>query len=65
MSGMSRTATYEALGRGDLRAIKLGARTLIDIDHGLAWLASRPAARFAEPRRPTETAERKGPQKAS
>ena len=31
ISGMSRTGTYEALGRGDLRAIKLGARTLIDV----------------------------------
>lgn len=51
ISGMSRTATYEALGRGDLRAIKLGARTLIDVEHGLAWLASQPTARIAVPRR--------------
>ncbi len=44
LTGMSRTAIYEALGRGDLRAIKLGARTLIDVSHGLAWLASLPTA---------------------
>ena len=44
LSGMSRSGTYEALGRGDLRAIKLGARTLIDVQHGLAWLASLPTA---------------------
>lgn len=51
ISGMSRTATYEALGRGDIRAIKLGARTLIDVEHGLAWLASQPPAQIATPRR--------------
>lgn len=44
LSGMSRTVTYEALGRGDLRAIKLGTRTLVDVQHGLTWLASLPPA---------------------
>ena len=44
LSGMGRSATYEALGRGDLRAVKLGTRTLIDVPLGLAWLDSRPAA---------------------
>jgi len=44
LSGMGRSASYEALGRGDLRAIKLGTRTLIDVPHGLAWLATLPAA---------------------
>ena len=32
ISGMRRTATYEALGCGNLRAIKLDNRTLIDED---------------------------------
>jgi hypothetical protein len=41
---MGRTATYEALGAGKLRAIKLGTRTLIDVEHGLAYLATLPAA---------------------
>jgi hypothetical protein len=41
---MGRSSVYEALGRGDLRAIKLGVRTLIDVEAGLAWLASMPAA---------------------
>ena len=45
LSGMGRSATYEALGRGDVRAIKLGSRTLIDVAHGLAWLDSLPAAK--------------------
>jgi hypothetical protein len=44
ISGMSRSTTYEALGRGDLKAIKLGVRTLIDVEAGLGWLASMPAA---------------------
>jgi hypothetical protein len=46
ISGMSRSGTYEALGRGDLRAIKLGVRTLVDVEHGLACLASLPAAKI-------------------
>jgi hypothetical protein len=44
ISGMRRTATYKALGRGDLRAIKLNGRTLIDVPHGLAYLAQLPRA---------------------
>ena len=44
ISGMGRSATYEALGRGDLRAVKAGTRTLIDVAHGLAWLDSLPPA---------------------
>lgn len=44
LSGMGRSATYEALGRGDLRAVKLGSRVLIDVAHGLAWLDSLPLA---------------------
>jgi hypothetical protein len=43
---MSRTATYYALGRGDLRAIKIGNRTLIDVEAGLAWLRSLPSASY-------------------
>jgi hypothetical protein len=50
LSGMSRTATYNALGRGDLRAIKVGTRTLLDVDAGLAWLRSLPAAQIRAPK---------------
>ena len=46
LSGMGRSSVYEALGRGDLRAIKLGVRTLIDVEHGLGWLASMAAAKI-------------------
>jgi hypothetical protein len=60
MTGLSRSATYEALGRGDLKAIKYGTRTLIDVEAGLAWLASMPQAHIttghhhglAEPKAP-------------
>ena len=46
LSGMTRTATYHALGEGHLRAIKQpgGRRTLIDVEHGLSWLRSQPPA---------------------
>jgi hypothetical protein len=43
---MSRTATYEALAQDQLIAIKLGRRTLIDVEQGVAWLRSRPKAKF-------------------
>jgi len=54
---MGRSSTYEALARGDLRAIKLGTRTLIDVAHGLAWLASLPAARIGATARSAHPAE--------
>lgn len=44
LSGMGRSTTYEAIGAGHLRARKLGARTLIDVAHGLDWLNTLPAA---------------------
>lgn len=44
LSGVGRSRTYELLGTGQLRAKKLGARTLIDVAHGLAWLDSLPVA---------------------
>lgn len=44
ISGMKRSTTYHEISRGNLRAIKLGARTLLDVMHGLAWLDSLPLA---------------------
>ena len=41
-SGMSTTAIYAALGEGHLRAIKLGRKTVIDVEAALAWVASQP-----------------------
>jgi excisionase family DNA binding protein len=43
VSGLSRTHIYEALNRGDLKAVKAGRRTLIPYDDLMAYLASLPA----------------------
>ncbi len=50
LSGMGRRSVYDALGRGDLRAVKQGTRTLINIEAGLAWLAALPPAKIRAPR---------------
>ena len=46
ISGMTRTATYYALARGDLRAKKCGRRVLIHVPTGLQYLDSLPDATF-------------------
>jgi hypothetical protein len=51
ISGMRRTGVYEALGQGSLRAVKLNGRTLIDVSHGLAWLATLPVAQITTAKR--------------
>jgi hypothetical protein len=50
LSGMGRRATYDALGRGNLHAVKVGSRTLINIEAGLLWIASQPAAKIRAPK---------------
>jgi hypothetical protein len=50
LSGMGRRVTYDRLGTGDLKAIKLGSRTLVDVQHGLVYLRSRPAAVIRAPK---------------
>jgi hypothetical protein len=42
LSGMGLTSAYLALGRGDLLAIKLGRRTVVDVEAGLRWLRAQP-----------------------
>jgi hypothetical protein len=44
ISGMSRRNTYNELGRNNLKAVKVGSRTLIDVETGLAWIRSCPPA---------------------
>jgi len=44
ISGLGRTTVYYRLADGCLRAVKVGKRTLIDVDAGLAWIASQPPA---------------------
>jgi excisionase family DNA binding protein len=40
--GIGRTAAYDEIADGKLRAVKAGRRTLIPIDDAEAWLTSRP-----------------------
>src|SRR5690242_4619844 len=53
LSGLGRSKTYELLGNGTLRAVKVGKRLLIDVEHGLATLDALPAAeiRVGRPRK--------------
>ena len=44
ISGLGRTVTYERIGSGDLRAVKIGRRTLVDVQAGLAWIDAHPQA---------------------
>jgi hypothetical protein len=50
ISGISRRVTYDRLGAGDLKAVKVGGRTLVDVDAGLAWMRSLPAPVIRAPR---------------
>ncbi|WP_083274720.1 helix-turn-helix domain-containing protein [Novosphingobium resinovorum] len=45
LSGISRTAIYEALARGDISARKAGRRTLIGYDELQTFLTSLPQYR--------------------
>lgn len=49
LSGMRRTGVYQAIADGHLRAVKLGGRTLVDVEPGLAWLNSLPPADIRMP----------------
>ena len=46
MSGMARRTVYYEIGLGNLRAVKQGKRTLLDVAACLAWLHSRPPAKI-------------------
>ena len=44
-ASIGRTLAYELINRGELRAIKLGGKTLIPKGDARAWLVSLPAIR--------------------
>ena len=56
ISGLSRRVVYDRLGTGELKAIKAGTRTLIDVDAGLDWLRSLPPPTIRAPRQRQQTA---------
>jgi hypothetical protein len=41
-SGMTVGSIYQRLKSGELRGVKLGRRTLIDVQRGLQWLENDP-----------------------
>ena len=47
LTGISRSYTYKLLAEGKLRAVKLGGRTLIRAQEGLAFLDSLPAVQIS------------------
>jgi hypothetical protein len=47
---MSRRVTYDRMGTGELKAIKVGGRTLLDVEAGLAWMRALPPAVIRAPR---------------
>ena len=46
-SRLGRTKIYELINSGELRAIKIGARTYVTVDAAQAWLDAQPAYRDA------------------
>lgn len=44
--GLSRTGIYRLAGRGHIRLVKLGGRTLVDLSSVRAYLASQPPAQI-------------------
>lgn len=48
---LGKTTIYEAIGRNELRALKMGTRTFIMADDLKAWLESQPEAQIAYTRK--------------
>ncbi len=44
ITGLGRSTIYKLAGEGTLRLIKAGGRTLVDLDHALAWMETLPTA---------------------
>ena len=62
ITGVSRSVTYELLGTGRIKAVKLGNKTLIDFQSGLDYVRSLPPAEITTGRnrrpRPAEATSR-------
>lgn len=49
--GIGRSTLYKEAARGNVRLIKCGWRTLVDIQQALEWMATLPEASIAAPYR--------------
>jgi excisionase family DNA binding protein len=44
---VGRTSTYKMIAEGQIRAVKIGSRTIIDVDSAERWAASLPRFKSA------------------
>jgi hypothetical protein len=51
ISSMSRRWVYDKIATGELRAVKAGVRTLVDVQFGIDYLRALPPAKFTPQRR--------------
>jgi hypothetical protein len=56
ISGMRRSRIYTHIASGELPAVKLGNRTLIDVEASLAWMSHLPPAVPRKPATPRKRA---------
>jgi excisionase family DNA binding protein len=45
--GFGRSKLYELAGEGSIRIVKVGGRSLVDIEAALGWMATLPVASIA------------------
>ncbi len=45
--GIGRTKMYALAGEGLIKVVKVGGRSLVDIEQALGWMATLPAAEIA------------------
>lgn len=52
ITGLGRSTLYKLAGEGKIKLIKAGGRSLVDIEHALAWMQTLPTAQIAPSNRP-------------
>jgi hypothetical protein len=52
LTGLGPRTTQDLVGKGELKAIKVGKAMLIDYRYGLEWLGNRPSAQIRPQKRP-------------
>jgi excisionase family DNA binding protein len=56
--GFGRSKLYELAGEGSIRIVKVGGRSLVDIEAALAWMATLPVASIAPLRKAAQPVDR-------